>query len=233
MARTFALILALALAPDDKGDLLAAAKKTAEAKSYTFKGETKYTLPEGLDKSGGDTAKFEGKVDRDAGSWARTDAYEFVSAGGKTVARPLSEWRTVKDDVDDVQRLLYQALSGSRPFRAPHEDLAGWPRAVAAVKKGDGYEIELRPEAAREMIHALFPMGRWLDRIQLERPTASAKAWTGPDGRIAKLELSVKAGTTIQGAAVPLTATRTVTFSDYDATKVEIPEAAKKALEAK
>lgn len=233
MSRTLVLILALALAPDDRVDLLAAAKKTADAKSYAFRGETKYTLPEGLDKSGGDTLKFEGKVDRDAGSWVKTDAFEFVSAGGKTVSRPVSEWHAVKDDVEDVQRLLYQALSGSRPFRLPHEDLAAWSRTVATVKKGDGFEIEFKSESAREIVHALFPMGRWLDRIPLERPSATARVWTGADGRIAKFELSVKATTTIQGAAAQLGATRTAAFSDYDTTKVEIPEGARKALEVK
>src|SRR5688572_21296084 len=193
MVRTIALILAMALIRDEKGDLLAAAKKTAEAKSYAFRGETKYTLPEGLDKSGGDTLKFEGKFDREAGSWVKTDAFEIVTAGGKTVSRPLSEWRAVKDEADDLQRLLYHALSGSRPFRLPHDDLAAWPRTVATVKKGDGYEVELKADAAREAIQSLFPMGRWLDRIPFEKPTVSAKAWTGPDGRLTKLELTVKA----------------------------------------
>ena len=233
MVRTLALVLAIALVRDEKADLLAAAKKTAEARSYAFRGETKVALPEGLDKSGGDTVKFEGRFERDAGSWVKTDAFEFVTAGGKTVTRPLSEWRAVKDEVDDVQRLLYQALSGSRPFRLPHEDLAGWARTIATVKKNDGYDVEFKPESAREIIHVLLPLGRWLDRIPLERPTAAARVWLGADGRMSKLELTVKASTTIQGSAVQLGATRTVTFSDYDTAKVEIPEGAKKALEAK
>jgi hypothetical protein len=235
-----ALLLAasLLLAPDEKSELLAAAKKSAEAKNCTHRGELKLVLPEGLDRSGGgDPVKFEGKYDRDAGSWVRTDAFEFVTIGGKTAVRPVSEWRALKDDGSDVQRLFYQGLSGARAPRPPHEDFAAWARAIATVKRGEGdarmYEVEFSTDFSRDLVQTLFPMGKWMDRIPIERPAGSAKVWLDGEGRIAKMEVSAKVQASIQGMLVQLSATRTSTITDYDATKVEIPAEAKKALEVK
>jgi hypothetical protein len=245
MIRSILVLAAVLLVRDEKSDLLAAAKKAADAKSYTFRGETKLALPEGLDKSGGgEPVKFEGRFERESGLWVKTADFEFVTAGGKTVARPVSEWKQLKDDGGDVQRLLYQALAGSRAPRAPLDDLSAWPRAVAAVKRtevketiGDRearvYEVEFSPEFAREMVNTLFPMGRWMDRIPIERPSGSARVWIDGDGRILKLETVAKVAASLQGSQVQLTATRTVTISDYDATKVQVPEEARKVLDSK
>lgn len=238
-------VLTLVLLVDEKGELLAAAKKAAEAKSCTFRGETRLVLPEGLDRAGGgDAVRFEGKYDRDTGAWVRTDAFEFVTVGGKTAMRPVSEWKAVKDEGSDVQRLLYQGLAGSRPPRPPHEDVAAWARSVTAVKRSDAkesvgdkpaklYEAEFNADYSRDLVQTLFPMGKWIDRIPIERPLGSARVWIDGDGRILKMEVSAKVTASIQGSTVVLIATRTTTITDYDATKVEIPAEAKKALEAK
>jgi len=242
------LFAAMMLVLDEKDDLLAAAKKAAEAKSYSFRGETKLVLPEGLARAGGgDTVRFEGKVDRETGAWVKTDAFEFVSAGGKTAARPVSEWKAVKEeDGDELQRLLYRSLAGARPPRSPHEDFAAWPRAVAAVKRAEAtekigdrdcriYEVDFTRESAREIIRALLPMGRWIDRMPIDnnKYAGTARAWIDGDGRILKVEISARVTISIQGSDAPLSATRTTTISDYDATKVEISAEAKKALDSK
>ena len=238
-------VLSLVFLLDEKGELLAAAKKAAEAKSCTFRGETRLVLPEGLDRAGGgDAVRFEGKYDRDAGAWVKTDAFEFVTAGGKTVMRPVSEWKAVKDEGADVQRLLYQGLAGSRPPRPPHEDLAAWSRSVSAVKRSDAkesvgdkparlYQTEFNAEYSRDLVQSLFPMGKWMERIPIERPVGSARVWIDGDGRILKLELSAKVTASIQGSTVVLIATRTMTITDYDTTKVEIPAEARKVLDSK
>lgn len=243
-----ALVLMLGLTPDDKDELLAAAKKAAEAKSYSFRGETKLVLPEGLDKSGGnEPVRFEGRFDRETAAWVKTDAYEYVMAGGKTVARPVGDWKALKEEEGgDVQRLLYQALSGARPPRAPHEDFAAWPRAIAGVKRADGkesigdkecrvYEVKFTPESAREMIRVLFPMGRWIDRMPIDNNScsATARAWVDGDGRILKVETSAKVTASIQGTDSIFSVTRTTAISDHDATKVEVPAEARKILDSK
>src|SRR5688572_14035037 len=140
MARILiATALALALGRDEKSELLAAAKKAAEAKSCSFRGETKLVLPEGLDRAGGgDPVRFEGKAERDGAAWVKTDAFEFAMSGGKTVVRPVAEWKPLRDDGSDVQRLLYQGLAGARPPRPPHEEFATWPRAALTVKRAEG-----------------------------------------------------------------------------------------------
>ena len=240
-----ALALVLVLAPDEKGDLLAAAKKAGEAKSYAFRGETKLVLPESLDRAGGgEPIRFEGRFEREAGAWVKTDTFEFVTAGGKTAARPVGEWRAVRNEGSDVQRLLYQSLSGARAVRPPLEDLAAWSRGIAAVKRTDArekvgdkecrvYEVEFNRDTAREMVLALFPMGPWMDRMPIDKHLGRARAWIDGEGRILKLEIAARVVASIQGAEVQLSATRTSTITGYDATKVEVPAEAKKAMEAK
>jgi hypothetical protein len=238
MIRCIGLIAVALLIRDEKADLLAAAKKAGEAKSYAFRGETKLVLPEELAKSGGGESRFEGKVERDKGAWQKTDAFEFFTAGGKTVARAVPEWRLLKEE-GEVQRLLYQSLAGSRPPRLPHEDLAGWHQAVTTVRRTDAkeaegriYEMEFTPEASRDLVSSLFPMGRYLERIPID-PPATGRAWIDDSGRLGKMELAVNAAVSIQGSIVKMSATRTVTLTEFDAAKVDIPAEAKKVLEAK
>jgi hypothetical protein len=240
-----ALTVAFALMQDDKADFLNAARKVGEAKSYTFRGETRLAMPESLIKdAGAEPIRFEGRVDRAVGATVKTDLHEFAMAGGRTAVRPTVEWRALKDDNGDLQRLLYQALAGARGFRLPHDEFGSWPKALASVKRtetvekvgdkdGRVYEGEFTTESSRELLHALFPIGKWMDRIPIERPTGTARAWINGEGRLLKLELSAKVAASIQGQPVQLSATRTTTFSDVDSTKVTISDEAKKVLEPK
>jgi hypothetical protein len=219
------LAAVLALGGDEKSELLAAAKKAGEAKSYAFRGETKLVLPEGLDRAGGgDAGKFEGKFERDAGAWVKTGAFEFVTAGGKTAARPVAEWCAVKDEGTDVQRLLYLSLAGARAFRPPLEDFASWSRGLSVVKRTDAkekigdkegrlYEVEFNREAARDMVLALFPMGPWMDRMPIDKQVGTARVWIDGEARILKLDVAARVMATIQGAEVQLVATRTSTIT--------------------
>jgi len=247
MIRALALlILAGFPAPDEKDELLAAARRAAEAKSYSFRGETKLALPEGMARAGGsDPVKFEGKVDRDTGTWVKTDSYEFVTVGGKTVARPSADWKLLKEeDESEIQRGLFRGLASSRPVRAPHEEFAGYARVVTKTKKSESkesvgdkecqvYEAEFTEEAARDMARALFPMGRWLDRMPEAKYSAGTRVWVDGDGRILKVETNVKISAPVQGTDIDMAATRSATITDIDATRLEIPDPVKKALEGK
>lgn len=239
-----ALLLGFA-PPDDRANLLAAAKRAAEVKSYAFQGETKVSYPEAMGKFGAsDPVKFEGRHDREAGTLLRTDQYEFAIVDGKTAGRPLPEWRPIKEeDEGEVQRGLLRGLAATRPIRAPHEDFAAYPKRVARVKKagakeavGDReceiYESEFTEEGAREAVRSILPMARWIDRIRSEM-TASERVWVDPEGRILKVETAAKIVANVQGRDLEITATRTAALSGFDATKVEIPEAAKKVLAGK
>ena len=95
------------------------------------------------------------------------------------------------------------------------------------------YEVEFNRDTAREMVLALFPMGPWMDRMPIDKHLGTARAWIDGEGRILKLEIAARVVASIQGAEVQLSATRTSTITGYDATKVEVPAEAKKAMEAK
>ena len=97
------------------------------------------------------------------------------------------------------------------------------------------YEADFTRESARDMARVLFPMGRWIDRMPIEnnKYAGTARIWIDGDGRILKVETSASVTASIQGSDVQLSATRTTTITDYDATKVQIPEEARKILDSK
>lgn len=239
-------IVALASAPpDDRADLLAAAKRAAEVRSYAFQGEAKVSYPEAMAKFGGSGAvKFEGRHDREVGTIFHTDMHEFAIVDGKTAVRPLPEWRAVKEeDEGEVQRGLLRGLEAVRPIRPPHADFAAYAKRVARAKKagakeavGDReceiYEVEFTDEGAREAAKSILPMARWIDRIQSVM-TASERVWIDSDGRILKVETTAKITASVQGSEMAFTATRSAILSGFDATKVSIPEGAKKILAGK
>jgi hypothetical protein len=240
-----ALLLGAAFPPDERADLLAAAKRAAEVRSYAFQGETKVSFPEAMGKFGvSDAVKFEGRHDRDVGTLLHTDLYEFAIVDGKTAVRPLPEWRPVKEeDEGEIQRGLLRGLAATRPIRAPHADFATYAKRVVRAKKagakesvGDReceiYEAEFTEEGAREAAKSILPMARWIDRLQ-STMTSSERVWIDSDGRILKVETSAKVSATVQGTDMEFTATRTAILSGFDATKVVIPEAAKKVLAGK
>ena len=183
--------------------------------------------------------------DRETGTWVKTDSYEFVTVGAKTVARPSADWKLIKEeDESEIQRGLFRGLASSRPVRAPHEEFAGYARVVTKAKKAEAkesvgdkecqvYEAEFTEEAARDMARALFPMGRWLDRMPEAKYSAGTRVWVDGEGRILKVETNVKISAPVQGTDIEMSATRSSTISDIDATRLEIPDLVKKALEGK
>jgi hypothetical protein len=242
------LVAAGTAAADDKDDLAAAAKKTAEARTYSFKGETNTELPAFGGGGGGPQGpqKFEGKHDAEAGTHILTDTQEIVKIGKKTATRPRAEWRVTEEGADPqggrgggFGRGM-RGMFGGAAVRAPHEELADFGSKVSKVtKKGsketlgetecDVFEAELTEEAAK----AVVPGGGMLNRIPDATISGSAKVWVDGDGRIVKYVVKGTVTASFQGNDFEMSSTRTTTIYDVERTKVEIPADAKKAIEKK
>ena len=247
-----AIVLSLAgrVWADDKEDLAAAAKKTAEAKSYSFKGETKMEMPNFGGQGGGpqDPAKFEGKHEDGVGTHILTDQQEIVKIGAKTATRPRAEWRVT----DETQQGGGQGggrgggfrgmggMMGRGSTKAPHEDFKDFGSKLSKASKLDRketvgeaecdvYSIELTEDATKAMLPGGGMFGRMGQNADITY-TGTGKVFVA-DGKIVKYVMKAVVAASIQGQDLEFSTERTTTIYDVDKTKVEIPADAKKAID--
>jgi hypothetical protein len=248
LAAVFAAGLAGTARADEKDDLAGAGKKAAELKSFAFKGDVKMEMPAMMGGAMGevDPTTFEGKHEKEVGTWLKTDSHEFVTVGRNTVARPLAEWKKVEEDGDDPMALqksmMKKMFGGSRPVKSPAADLADLGKKIAKAKKKekkelygeaecDLYEAELTEEAAEEMIKESVPMGGAMRMGGADvTHSGTIKAWVDGEGRIVKYEIKASMNMSIQGMELEWGSTKSVSLTGIDSTKVEISDEAKKAL---
>ena len=127
--------------------------------------------------------------------------------------------------------MTIQAFSG---IKLPHEELEGFEKNFEkAEKSAEGetavYSGALTPAAARSLVST----GSKAEGKANLTYSGSAKVWVDKDGTLVKYEVAVKAKGTVKDREVELSVTKTVTITDAGATKVEVPEGAARALEAK
>jgi hypothetical protein len=234
---------------DEKDDLGAAAKKTADAKNYSFKGQVRTELPIlGAAGGGPQESKFEGKVSDAEGTYILTDAQEIVRIDGKTAIRPRGDWRVVDENARGAgggpnPGRMAGMLGGGRPPRAPHEEFKTFGSTIEKVSRADAketvgdaecnvYAFDLTEEGAR----AQFPMGGMLGRFGGGNANAkfkgNGKAWVA-DGGIVKIETTATLSASFNNNDFDVNSTRTTLIFDVGKTKVVIPEDAKKAIKAK
>ncbi len=252
-----ALVVALGLvAPawaDEKEDLANAAKKLTDSKSYSFKGETLVKAPAmgGGNAAEPKPAKYEGKHEEGVGTLIETDAATIVRVGTKVATCPKQEWRVTEDAPPPGGgaggggrgRGLGQ-LAQARPPRAPHDEYKDLAGKLSKVTKGeaqekigeydcDVYTAEFTSDAARAM--AGGGMGRMGGGggggggAEIDY-SAKGKFWVR-DGAVVKAETVATMSGSFNGNDFESTTTKTVSVSELGSAKVEIPEAAKKAIE--
>jgi hypothetical protein len=249
LTAVIALCLAGTARADEKDDLANAAKKSTELKSFAFKGETKMELPAMMGGAMGeaDPTKFEGKFENGVGSWLKTDTHEFVTVGKNTVTRPIAEWKKVEEDEDDPmamqKKMMQQMFGGSKPIKAPVSDLTDLGKKLAKAKKQEKKELvgetdcdvftgEYTESAAEDLVKDVIPVGGAMRMAQADVTyTGSIKAWVDGDGRVVKYEIKASMSTSLQGMDLEWGATKTVSVSGIDSTKVELSDEVKKALE--
>lgn len=238
---TTLIALAIAFVLDDKDDVAAAAKKLAESKSYSFKG----TASQG--RTGGDrepqARPFEGKHEGGVGTLMTTDAQLVVRIGDKTAICPKPVWRVVQPRPEgrpEGQPRPNPAAGGEGRVRLPHEELADLGAKLEKAAKAeaketlgevecDVYSFDYTADAAKAMAGPA-PGARGGGEAPAREVKAAGRAWIR-EGVLVKIEIKVTVSVTLQDRAIETVVARTISFYDVDATKVEIPEEAKKAIE--
>jgi hypothetical protein len=221
------MLLALALSQTADAEVWAAVAKTRNADRYAFKIEVSI-----LESTSNQGAVAEGRYQKDQPVYMKSGESEVYRRGDSMVSLKKDVWKKV--DGRDGPRRMRGAFSpsGLRALRLPHEELAGIEKRFSAMKKLDAkegdqdvYMGELTEEAARELYEAQT------DRKVDVPPTGTGRFWITPAGEVAMVELIVR--TKAKGKNREAGVSLWITLSDLGKAKVDVPEAAAKALEDK
>jgi hypothetical protein len=238
---------------DDKDAVANAAKKLAEAGSYTFKGEVKVDSP--LGGGGQQIPGYEGKFDKELGSYVTIgDRGEFFRKGDKIfVKQQQGEWTELEkaqlagggQGGQNRQRGMMAGRMFLRNMKSPHDEVKELPKGFKELKKEEKSDKVGEKECAvyggdltEEGIKA-SPLGRMIGGFgalgggaaQNIEMSGKGRVWIDGDGNLQKFELTTKMSFDFQGNGVEFSMVRATEISNVGKTKVEVPEAVKKLLE--
>jgi hypothetical protein len=203
-----------------KADVIAAAQKLAVTASYSWKQTV--VVPESAQFKPGPT---EGKTEKGGATYLKMsygdNTTEIVMQGGKAaVTDSEGNWQSLtnlENDSEGPSRFLVGML---RNFKAPAAQATNLVTSVKELKQdGDAYSGDLTETGAK----AQFRFG------SVTNPKGSVKFWL-KDGLLSKYEYKVQGTVDFNGNEVDLDRDTTVEISDVGATKVDVPDGAKKVL---
>jgi len=226
------VLLAGSLLAADSDDVKSAAQKLADKGSYSWK--TTVTVPEG----GGGRFRpgpTEGKTEKDGYTWlsmTRGDnTIEAVLKGGKGAAKMQEGWQSLAelsaDDQPGPGMFMARMLSN---FKAPAADAADLVARAKEIKKdGDAYLGDLTEDGAKGLLTFGGRRGGG-PAPTVSNAKGSVKFWL-KDGVLAKYGIKVQGSVSFNENNMDVDRTTTVEIKDIGATKVEVPEDAKKKLQ--
>jgi hypothetical protein len=231
------LILALAgvtgslLAAEGKDEVTAAAKKLADASSYSWK--TTVKVPEG---GGGQfrPGPSEGKTEKDGYIYQKStfgdNTMEVVKKGDKgAFTNQDGEWQSTSDSGDAQGPGRFMA-GMVRNLKAPADQAQDLIKDTKELKKdGDAYSGDLTEEGAKNLLRFRRGGGGGGGGPEISDAKGNAKFWV-KDGVLTKYEFNVKGKVSFNGNDREVDRTTTVEVSGVGSTKVEVPEGAKKKL---
>jgi hypothetical protein len=216
----------LLAADSPKDDITTAAKKLGDKANYSWKSTV--TVPEGSRFRPGPT---EGKTEKEGVthltmSFGDNKSQAFLKGDKGAVSDPDGGWQTLADldNAEGPGRFFGRMF---RTFKAPAAqaaDLAA--RAKELKKEGDSVSGELNEEITKELLSF---RGRGGDGATVTNPKGSVKFWV-KDGVLSKYEFKVQGKVSFDGNERDVDRTTTVEITDVGATKVVVPEEAKKKL---
>ena len=223
----FALLLAGSVFADvssPKDDVAGAAKSLAAKPNYSW--HTTVAVPEDAPFHPGPT---DGKTEKDGYTYVKLsfgdNTTEFVIKGDKAaVTNPDGAWQALSemDSSEGPGRFVGMMIRNFKLPAAQATDIAG---TVKEWKKdGDVYSGDLTEEGAKNLL--LFRRG---SQATVSHPKASAKFWV-KDGVLTKFEFKAQGSVSFNGNDMDVDRTTTVEIKDVGATKVNIPEDAKKKM---
>jgi hypothetical protein len=216
----FTLASPAAKAGDD--DLSNALQKAAALERYAFQTD---------DKPGKGAGGVEGAYQKGQPLSLKADKIDFFKAGDVLVYKHGDAWTRSKRGTESDPLIVLGAVAKVNAVRLPHEELAELGKLLRGATKSDRMEDgctvyvgDLTEEGAKKLA-----------------PTASqgvakggtARVFVNGDGAVVKYTLSIRLKGRQGNAEVDGTAEKTVQLRAIGSAKVEVPEAAKKALESK
>jgi hypothetical protein len=209
----------LAADSSPKDDITNAAKKLGEQANYSWKATV--VVPEGTQFRPGPT---EGKTEKGGYTHVKMsfgdNTTQAVIKGDKAaVTNRDGEWQSVAelDGNEGPGRFLGRMVRNLKTPAAQATELAG--AAKELKKDGDSYSSDLTEEGAKAQFRFGTP----------SNAKGSVKFWL-KDGALSKYEFKVQGKVDFNGNEVDVDRATTVEIKDVGATKVEVPEGAKKKL---
>jgi hypothetical protein len=225
LSALFGASLCTVAAPKD--DVIAAAKKLGDQPNYSWK--TTVSVPEGSRFRPGPT---EGKTEKDGFThvtWSFGDnTTEVVLKGEKgAVTNQDGAWESLSE-ADQAEGFGRMRAVMARNLKAPAVQAAELAAGVKDLQKdGDACSGELTEATAKTLL--AFGRRPGGDAPEATGVKGSAKFWL-KDGALTKYEYKVKGKMSFNGQERDVDRTTTVEIKDVGATKVSVPEAAKKKL---
>jgi hypothetical protein len=215
---TMVMVAASLFAADPKDEVKSAAKKLADAGGYSWKTTTE-----------GGNARMrpgptEGKVAKDglthlSMTRGETKTEAFLK-GDKGAVKTADEWKSLSDAGEgDRGAFLVRMLKN---FKNPAEQAQDLASKTKELKKDeDVYSGDLTDEGAKEL---LTRRGG-----EASEAKGSVKFWL-KNGMISKYEFKIQGKMTVNGNDIDVDRTATTEIEKVGATKVEVPDEAKKKL---
>jgi hypothetical protein len=201
--------------------LAEAARKTSALSGYSF------TIEETPGQGTGGT--FSGKYAKGQPVFFTADKIEFFKKGDALVYKDGEKWQRSKTGIQSDPLRILGAAAKVRGARLPHEELPELVKALQNVKKAAAqaegttvYTGTLNEEGAKKLTPAA---------LRSVARDGQAQLWVGGDGQVHKYALTIRVQGKLGNAEIDSQLKRTVTLGDRGTARVELPEAAKKALE--
>ena len=216
----------LAAESSPKDDVLGAAKKLGEKDNYTWRATV--VVPEDAPFKPGPT---DGKTEK--GGYTTVsfgigdNTVKAVLKGGKATGTNLEgEWQTLSELENGEGMLPFLAMR-LRTYKVPVDQVADLVAGSVGLKKdGDVYASDLTEEGAKKVLSLRPGQG---EGPTVSNAKGSVKFWL-KDGALTKYEFKVKGTMSFNGNDFEQDRDTTVEIKDVGATKVAVPEEAKKKL---
>ncbi|MBV8881787.1 MAG: hypothetical protein JO332_17650 [Planctomycetaceae bacterium] len=222
LATMMAALLAL-----QSDDLAEAAKKTSAIEAYSFKSE----LKAGKGKNQG--GPIEGRYQKDQPLYLKSGSAEGYKKAGLIVYKDGEEWKKLEKAAKGEKKSQPAAAAFSA-VHFPHEELENFEKNFEKVEKAAEKDKDctvwsgpLTPTAARTLVST----GSKAEAKSNATYTGTAKVWVNDKGLIVRFEVSAHMKGENKKGPVEADITRSVEINP-GAAPIEIPEAAKKLLEA-
>ena len=211
-------------------EIAQAAKKAAEMESYSFKVDVKA----GKGKKG--PPSYEGKYQKDQPLALKTGTTEGFKKGAVVVAKEGEEYKKVEKPKKGAKKDASPASLALAFFdvKLPHEIFEGLEKSFEKIEKAAEKDKDcavwsgpLTAEGAR----GIASTGAKSEAKANLTYTGTAKVWINAQGFIVRFEASVDVKGDSAKGEINQKVTKTVEIGDIGSAKVELPEAAKKALE--